>query len=187
MYGRLATLQAQTIAEVGAPVACEAGCHFCCHLRVEIRPYEAFVLAHHVRTSLTATQQAALSAALEANLARIAPLTSEQHVRAGIPCALLKDGRCSVYAARPAACRKYYSISLATCHAAHAQPHAPLGGAIEHDTVRLAGNAIALGYAKGVEDAGLDAQPVELHFALRAALVNDKAEKRWRAGKKPFV
>jgi Fe-S-cluster containining protein len=188
MYGRLAQLQEDTIAAQRVAVACTAGCHYCCHLRVEVRPYEAFFLAAHVRSSTGEAAQQALLAKLDANLARIAPLTPQQHIRAGIPCALLDDqGRCGVYAARPAACRKYYSTAVDTCRDAHANPHAPLVREIEHEGVRLAGNAVALGFAKGIEDAGMDAKPVELHFALRAALTNPKAEKRWRDGKKPFV
>lgn len=188
MYGRLAQLQEEAIAAQRVEVACTAGCHYCCHLRVEVRPYEVFFLAAHVRSSFGEAEQQALLAKLDANLARIAPLTPQQHIRAGIPCALLDDqGRCGVYAARPAVCRKYYSITVDTCRDAHANPHAPLAHEIEHEGVRLAGNAVALGFAKGIEDGGMDASPVELQFALKSALTNPKAEKRWRDGKKPFV
>jgi Fe-S-cluster containining protein len=120
-------------------------------------------------------------------LRRISPLTSAQHIRAGIACALLEDGACSVYQGRPAACRKYYSISVETCKSAFKDTSAPIVGPLEDEQVRLAGNAVALGFAKGIEDAGLDSTLYELHFALRQALTNPKAEKRYRDGKKPFV
>ena len=187
MYGRLAALQAEVIARDHVQVACERGCNYCCHLRVEIRPHEAFVLAQHIQSKFTPGQRASTLARIEENLHRIAPLSAEQHIRAGIPCALLLDGVCSVYEGRPATCRKYYSVSVETCRNAFSDTSAPLSGEIENEQVRLAGNAVALGYAKGLDDAGRDTMLYELHNALHRALTHPKAEKRYRDGKKPFV
>jgi len=187
MYGRLAELQAGVIAQHGVGVACRRGCAFCCHLRVEIRPHEAFVLAAHIRSKFDAGEVARIVARLDENLARIAPLTADEHIRAGIPCALLADGVCTVYEGRPAACRKYYSVSVDTCRRAFDDTSAPLTGPLEDDRVRLAGNAVALGFAQGRADAGFDTELYELHFALSHALAGEQAERRWRGGKRPFV
>jgi len=187
MYGRLAALQADAAARADVDIACTDGCSYCCHLRVEIRPHDAFVLAHHVRTKLDAAQRARIVARLEENLRRIAALSREQHVRAGIRCALLDDDRCSVYEARPATCRKYHSVSVESCRNAFEDSSAALTGDIEHEQVRLAGNAVALGYAKGLEDAGYDATLYELHDALHRALTDSSTERRYRRGKRAFV
>ena len=187
MYGRLATLQDTVIERRALTVACRRGCSFCCHLRVEIRPHDAFVLAHHLQTKLDAARRAELVARVAANRQRIASLTPEQHIRAGIACALLEDGACMAYAGRPATCRKYHSVSVDTCRNAFDDTSAPLTGEIEDDGLRLAGNAVALGYAKGLEDAGYDAALYELHFALHLALTHPKAESRYRNGKRPFI
>ncbi len=186
MYGRLAALQGDIIARSKVEVACQRGCSYCCHLRVEIRPHDAFVLAHHVETKLSVEQRARAIERIEENLKRIEALTPEQHIRAGIPCALLEEGICSVYEGRPATCRKYYSVSVETCRNAFNDTSAPLTGEIEHEQVRLAGNAVALGYAKGLEDAGYDATLYELHYALHTALTNPMAETLYRSGKRPF-
>jgi Fe-S-cluster containining protein len=187
MYGRIAELQADTAATHRVTFACARGCSYCCHLRVEIRPHDAFVLAHHVATKLRGEQRARVVARIDENRRRIAALTPAEHVRAGIPCALLEDGACLAYDARPATCRKYYSLSATVCRKAFEDTAAPLEGDIEHEAVRLAGNAIALGYAKGVEDAGYDASLYELHDALHRALTDPRAEKRYRRGKRAFV
>lgn len=187
MYGRLAKLQDGVIARRRIEVACARGCSYCCHLRVEIRPHEAFALAHHVRTKFDAARRARVLARLEENLQRIALLAPQQHIRAGIPCALLENGMCSVYDARPAACRKYYSVSVKTCRDAFADTSAPLTGELEDEELRFAGNAVALGYAKGLEDTGRDIALYELHYALSKALAEPKAEPRYRRGKRPFV
>ena len=188
MYDRLATLQRDVIAQRSVDVACERGCHYCCHLRVEIRPHEAFVLAEHIAGRFSNADRAATITRIEANLQRIAPLSAAAHVRAGIPCALLDEqGTCSVYDARPAACRKYYSVSVSTCRNAFLATSAPLTGELEDEAVRLAGNAVALGHAQGLEDAGFDAALYELHHALLKALTDPKAVKRYRQRKKAFV
>jgi Fe-S-cluster containining protein len=187
MFGRLAALQGEVIAEHHVDVACERGCSYCCHLRVEIRPHEAFVLARHIQSRFSAERQMQVVARLAATLQRIAPMSAAQHIRAGIACALLEDGACSAYEGRPATCRKYYSVSVATCRNAFADTAAPLTGELEDERVRLAGNAVALGYAKGLEDAGYDTTLYELHFALYKALTDPKAAKRYRQRKKAFV
>lgn len=187
MYGRLAALQADVVREGNVSIACTRGCSYCCHLRVEIRPHDAFVLAQHVRTRLDASQRARLLVRLDDNLRRISRLSREEHVRAGIPCALLENDACSAYEARPATCRKYHSVSVTTCRDAFNDTSAPLTGEIEHEQLRLAGNAVALGYAKGLEDAGYDAALYELHDALHRALTDAGTEKRWRRGKRAFV
>ena len=187
MYARLAREQGDVISSTKLALACERGCNYCCHQRVEIRPYEAFVLAEHIRTRMTPAQQSDAISRLTANRARIEPMEPLQHTQTGIACALLVDGACSVYEARPAACRKYYSLSVDTCRSAFEHPTEPLSGPLEDDTLRLAGNAVALGYARGVEESGRDAQRYELHAAVLAALENPKSAKRYRDGKKSFV
>lgn len=187
MYARLEHEQVAVIAAAKLALECERGCNYCCHQRVEVRPYEAFVLADHIRAHMTAAQLSAVKERLAANRARIAPLAPLQHTQAGIPCALLVDGACSVYAARPAACRKYYSLSVNTCRTAFEHPTEPLIGPLEDDDLRLAGNAVALGYAKGVEESGRDANRYELQAALLEALENPKAAKRYRDGKKAIL
>jgi len=132
MYGRLADLQRDVITQRRLQIECKRGCSYCCHLRVEIRPHEAFVLAEHIATRFDAAQRAAIVTRLEANLSRIAPLTAATHIRAGIACSLLDDtGACSAYDARPATCRKYHSVSVATCKSAFDDTSAPLTGEIE--------------------------------------------------------
>ena len=187
MYGRMAEMQNAVAATNKIDFACQRGCSYCCHLRVEIRPHDAFVLAHHIQTKFSAEQRMGALVRIAQTLKRIESLTPEQHIRAGIACALLQEGVCSVYEARPATCRKYHSVSVDTCRNAFNDTSAPLTGEIEDEQVRMAGNAVALGYAKGLDDAGYDAELYELHYALHSALTNSSAGKRYRKGKRAFV
>lgn len=186
MYGRLAELQRDVIAARGIVPACRPRCSYCCRLRVEIRPHEAFVLAQHVRARLADAVRRRVLDRLAHNLARVRFLSAAQHNAARVECALLDDGLCTAYEARPAACRKYYSLRQATCRDVHDDPAAPRSGPLEDEHVRLAGNAVALGHAQGWADAGYDAEPYELHFALHHALRGSQAERRYRDGKRAF-
>lgn len=187
MYARLQREQLAVIESTKLTLACARGCNYCCHQRVEVRPYEAFVLADHIRARMTGEQQTEIKEKLAAIKTKIAPFTAMQHTQAGIACALLVNGVCSVYDARPAACRKYYSVSVDTCRTAFEHPEEPLYGPLEDDALRLAGNAVALGYARGVEESGRDTARYELHGALLDALENPKSSRRYRDGKKAFV
>ena len=187
MYARLAREQDAVMSTSKLALACARGCNYCCHQRVEVRPYEAFVLAEHIRAQMTVEEQLDVKRRLVANSTRIAPMAPLQHTQAGIPCALLINGACSAYEARPGACRKYYSLSVDTCRSAFEKPAEPLAGPLEDDGLRLAGNAVALGFAKGIEESGRDASRYELHAALLDALENPQSARRYRDGKKAFV
>jgi len=78
-------------------------------------------------------------------------------------------------------------VSVKTCRDAFGYTAAPLTGELEDEDLRLAGNAVTLGYAKGIEDAGYDIELRELHYALRKALTDPKAQARYRRGKRAFV
>ena len=75
MYARMEALQHGVIARRGIAIACQRGCSYCCHLRVEIRPHDAFVLAQHLRTRFDDARRARVLARIEDNLARIEPLS----------------------------------------------------------------------------------------------------------------
>ena len=78
-------------------------------------------------------------------------------------------------------------MSVETCRNAFSDTSAPLTGELENEQLRLAGNAVALGYARGLDEAGHDATLYELHYALHRALSDPKAEKRYRQRKRAFV
>jgi hypothetical protein len=86
-------------------IACQAGCNFCCHLRVMVYPYEAIALHRYLGSQLPAAQAQRVRERLKENAAQ---LRQSQEPFATTPrsaCAFLLDGQCSVYEVRPAAAR----------------------------------------------------------------------------------
>jgi uncharacterized protein len=79
-------------------VTCHAGCDACCYQQFTIFPVEAWHLAQAV-TRLSPEARQRLHQRLEQ------PDNPLQMAASAQPCALLQDGRCSVYEGRPLICR----------------------------------------------------------------------------------
>ncbi len=176
-----------TVQGHGLDLACRRGCDHCCHLRVHVQPHEAFALAAWLRRRLPAAALAGVVARLRANVERTEALGEEGRKRESLACALLgADGACIAYEARPAQCRRYHSLRLATCEAFRANPSdetldSPMHPALAHNAAVIITQA-----QHAVRGAGLEAHNEDLNRALLAALDNPKAWRRWKDGKKPF-
>ena len=177
----------RTVEGHGLRPACRRACSHCCHLRLTVLPAEAFALADWLRARFTAERLEHVRAKLRANAQRTRELGEEGRKRTSLACALLgDDGACTAYAARPAQCRRYHSLSLAACETFRGDPanetlESPLHPAVSHNAAVIITQA-----QHGARDAGLDAEPVDINFALLAALEDPSARRRWRDGKKPF-
>ena len=177
-----------SIAGRGVKVACERGCSYCCHLRVEVQPVEAFTLAAWLRRTTTAARLGEVVAKLRANVEKSRTLGAEARKRTTLACALLgEDGACTAYEARPAQCRRYHSTSVDPCRDFYNDPsrdtiESGLDDAIAHNA-----DVIITQARHALRDAGLDDSPADMNVALLEALENPKAWRRWRSGKKAFV
>lgn len=171
----------------GVEVACAKGCSHCCHLRVEVQPYEAFRLAAWLRAQFDAARLAGVLARLRANVERTRAWGKEARKRQNLPCALLgEDGACIAYEARPAQCRRYHSTDVAPCRAFHEDPsREELEGAM-HPAVAHNADVVITQARHAVREAGLRDDPEDLNPALLAALENPKAWRRWKDGKAAF-
>lgn len=165
-------------------VACHKGCSWCCWLRIDVRAHEVFLILRHLEATWDPAQIAALKA--EARLAREAlaglDLTGREAVRR--PCLLLRDGLCAVYAARPAACRRYLSGSAAACEALWQGD--PPEREIQHPLLAETGRHAAAALHNTFLEHGYDGYHYDLPLALAEALEDPACHTRWLAGGKAF-
>jgi hypothetical protein len=160
-------------AAAGAPLACAAGCAWCCHLRVSAFAHEAAAIVHFLRARLTPAEAAAARERIVANAARIERMTVAEHYAARMPCALLVDGRCRAYEVRPSACAAHHSLSRERCEAAfanpaqHGTPANSRPAALELQTL---GDALIAATQSALVDSGLPETRGELHQQLRELL-----------------
>lgn len=146
----------------GPPPACAAGCSACCRgNRIEVTPPEVDLIARHLRST---REEAALraTAVRVANTARRA--TSMQAVRDGaVACAFLEDERCSIYEARPLACRHAHATDARACASRVETP--PQNATLAANTA-----ALVLGYREAFVHAGRPMAAYELHAAVEIVL-----------------
>lgn len=188
LHRRVDEVIAATVEGHKVQLACSPGCAFCCHLRVQLQPYEAFHLASWLRRHFDAPSLAAVAARLRANAAKTRELGEEARKRVNLACALLDDeGRCTAYEARPAACRRCHSQSVDPCRAFHDDPSRDDIESGMHPAISHNADVIMTQARHAARAAGLDDDSVDMNVALLGALENPKALRRWKDGKKPFV
>ncbi len=167
-----------------AGAECKAGCTACCHLMVMATPFEVLSIARH----LLETRSAAALEDLKQRLRALSdiPLDSTVRAKARAPCALLEDGRCSVYDQRPNVCRVMLSQSRAACESC-------LQGAggfipyIEPPSKIAAATQMGVDYAL-MARRKLSVELAELSRGLLIALEDCEGTlARWLAGDDPFA
>jgi len=154
---------------------------------VELTPPEAIAIAEYLRTKTDPEQLPALGEALqdEADEARTLSVTDRWLARRA--CYFLDEasGACSIWEARPLACRSHTSLNASACESAHTGqgegPPVPRPTSIE----------TLYGLARGAlhaacEDAGLDMRAFELTNAVAVAFHVPRAAERWHAGERVF-
>jgi hypothetical protein len=169
------------------PLACASGCAFCCYHPVDITPPEACAIAAYLQQTLTPAAGAAARARIAAQADRISRLSYEEHAQARIPCALLVDGRCSVYPCRPFACRAWNSTSAARCETifTHGNPVTMLPP-LDMRTYEAVWD-VARGVTDSLQQRRLDRKSYELHSILQRVLATPEAAQRWVQGEDVFA
>jgi Fe-S-cluster containining protein len=165
------------------PIACKAGCSFCCHLRVMIRPHEAIALFRYLRSQVPDEKARAIVAKLLANAELIDSMTETEHMSARIPCAFLVDGCCSAYSTRPGICAAHHSLEKKGCEDSYNDPtdlsdRIPMLGRVHHIH-----GAMEAGISRALKELDLQGEPVELHTAVAALLRDPSLIARWRKGR----
>jgi hypothetical protein len=100
------------------------------------------------------------------------------------PCGLLVANACSVYVARPSACRGLTSISVKTCERGYNGEEVSVQTPAVWTEIRQAHNQAMWA---ALSASGLPAHSYELNHAMLVALENPDAESRWLKGEDVFA
>ena len=165
------------------PVACGKGCSYCCHAVVMVTAPEAFRLAREVESAEPGRATPGRADFL-ARAASTANLTAAERLGRKLPCPLLgPGGACSVYAARPLACRRVTSFAVKPCIEEYEGQEGDI--LVPQKLMTHATNA-QLPLLAALRAFGRPARLYELSAAVRTILETDDAETRWRAGEDVF-
>lgn len=172
----------------GIILACHSGCSYCCNIRVDVRPYEIFLIAQYIMT-LASDQRTQIIIKLEEHKKKLSKIkTVIEHFSMNIPCPLLFDDTCSIYPVRPFSCRAYYSLDVSSCCYSYAHPTDLIEKrSTDPDLDSRWSDRVVNSVVSIFQQHGYDISVHELGTVLSDSLQSAKARKRWRDKKKAFV
>ena len=168
-------------------LACRAGCAWCCYFTVDVRAAEVFRILDFVERSFTPEEKTRVYAEVHANSVMLRKLGEGERVTRNVKCPFLKEGCCSVYAARPQSCRNYHATNVAGCRQSYEEPENLDIDPEFAPGVYQAGAAHVEAVGTAMRDAGYDVNAYELNCALDAALSEPGARERFESKLKSFT
>ena len=166
--------------------ACIKRCTSCCYLHTTASVPEVILIAEKLRSDEAAIDLKAFLERIAKHIAGTAGLSAAQRNRLRLQCPLLVDGECSVYEARPLVCRGWNSLDASRCHADLSDPGEGLL-AVLNVKQYVTANQIAQGMADAIQDAGLDAHPLDMVRGLLIALTEEDSAEQWSGGGNSFA
>ena len=168
-------------------LACRAGCTWCCHFTVDVRPAEVFAIADYIEHKLGPTARARIGTEVRANAMQLADLDDGARVTRNIRCPFLSEGLCVIYPVRPQSCRNYHATDAAGCQQSYERPED-----LDIDPqfaagVYQAGAAHVEAFNLSLAEGGFDVNAYELNMALAAAWAEPDSRQRFESGQKPFA
>ncbi|GAB4348810.1 MAG: hypothetical protein Fur0042_15830 [Cyanophyceae cyanobacterium] len=158
-------------------IACSAGCSSCCHLAVPVTVPEAIALAEALENLEPGRRDRIVARVITVGH-RLAEQPGVNRFTEALPCGFIDGGVCSVYAARPFACRGHHGQTRSGCEAIW-QTGRWQGRSIM--AVDWVAHAIAAGLQTHLQRQGRDAQLYELNGAVAAVLASGNRD-RWQRG-----
>jgi Fe-S-cluster containining protein len=175
----------ETPAKIRSAIACSAGCGHCCHVSIDVQAHEVFYAAEHIQLHFSPAELAGVIERTAARRVLVSGMGSEARDRLMHPCALLRDGACSIYEGRPEACRVHHASDASVCAAHVANPDTNLES-VFIPPLRARLFAVMLGMDEAIESAGYDDRAYDLGSALHEALTNSLCRVLWLRRKHAF-
>jgi Fe-S-cluster containining protein len=170
---------AEVMIRTRSSIACQRGCFYCCYLKVDVTPAEAFILADFVKESLRKEETDRVLGLAAENQAKISQMNFKQHLGSNLPCPFLKNGQCVAYSVRPSMCRMFHAQTVQTCKESFEKPDD-----LDAPDSQVAEIRVLLGMAraaldKGHKALGFDRRPYDLNSGLLEAVEDSDCEVRW--------
>lgn len=155
-------------------VACFRGCHWCCHQAVFANSYELHYLSEKIKEKFTVQEVTGIIAKTTEKHNKTSSLIEEEVLRYKSPCPLLADGACSIYAARPMACRIYLSTKLESCLEFYHHPENEDNFPALIDFPLKAGRMLNEGFRAALKEHGIETTEFRLEEGLYITLRNQQ-------------
>ncbi|WP_163707321.1 YkgJ family cysteine cluster protein [Mangrovibacterium lignilyticum] len=153
-------------------VDCKNGCAYCCHQAVYANSFELHYLGNFISQNFTPDQQEEVKKKAKEKKATTEKLSHEEVLKYKSPCPLLKNGSCTVYAARPMACRIYLSMKLNTCIEFYKNPDNSDNYPLLLEFPLTAGRMMNEGFSAALKESGIEIAEFRLEDGLSTVLTN---------------
>ena len=173
LYAAIYSLNDSVIAlasRQNSEVACFKGCHWCCHQAVFANSYELHFLSEKIKTNFTKEELSGIIERTEAKYNMTSKLNDEEVLKFKSPCPLLRDGACSIYEARPMACRIYLSTKLQTCLEFYHHPENETNYPALIDFPLRAGQMMNEGFSAALKEFGIETAEFRMEDGLQIVL-----------------
>ncbi len=160
-----------------ALVSCRGGCGTCCHVPVGAQAHEVLLAAEYIQTHFPPADFEALIVRIATHRAAYCGRTMDERAALKTPCALLREGSCSIYEARPESCRSHHSKNLDGCRSNLEKGLDTVDVLIPEIRGRMF--AVMLGIDQAVAEAGFDGRAYDFGSALHEALTDGMCAVRW--------
>jgi Fe-S-cluster containining protein len=164
-------------------IDCAKGCAMCCHLSISAMAPEIFLAANAVRAQAGQNLSATLARMRTTERASHG-LGAYQRAKKWVPCVMLENNACSVYASRPGPCRGTSSISVNACERAFRGENVGIPTPALWTT--LHGVHVRVLWAALVATE-LPSETYEFNASVCVALETENAEARWLKGEDIFA
>ncbi len=167
-------------------IQCKKGCSYCCYFRVDVSANEVFAISEHMKTTFSSKQLELHLKKAKNTKKEVSMLSQSKRVSTNVACPLLIDNTCSIYAIRPAMCRKIHSTNVDACKQSYDNPEDTTIENAEHPVLAAITTTMLTAARDGFKSRKLDDVVYDLSEVLILALEDSKYKKRWLNGKKAF-
>jgi Fe-S-cluster containining protein len=155
-------------------VVCFKGCQWCCHQAVYANSYELHFLSDKIKSRFSPEKIAEIQKTTLAKLNATSQMIEEEIAKYKSPCPLLENGACSVYDARPMACRIYLSTKIESCLEFYHHPENELNYPALIEFPLRAGRMMNEGFRAALKEFGIETAEFRLEDGLNIALKNNQ-------------
>lgn len=155
-------------------VACAKGCHWCCHQAVYANSYELHFLSHKIKSRFSPEKIEEIKKLALAKHTATFQMNEEEIAKYKSPCPLLENGACSVYDARPMACRIYLSTKIESCLEFYHHPENESNYPALIDFPLRAGRMMNEGFRAALKEFGIETAEFRLEEGLNIVLKNNQ-------------
>lgn len=148
------------------PIHCKKGCSYCCHQAVFANSYELHYLGNFIKARFDSSGIQNIKEKAGAKNKVTSKLDEKSVLNYKSPCPLLKDGTCSVYDARPMACRIYLSTDVGSCIEFYENPTNEKNYPALLEFPLMAGRMMNEGFMAALKEAGIEIAEFRLEEGL---------------------